>query len=477
MTTALRAPANRISSIALFATVAAAPLPFASRDPAIIAFWCIVLGLGVIAASLRGFRREHLPLLGLAVIVILAYAFVLHEQLAIRPWIASPHPLWHEAAQTLGIPIAASVSIARNQPFFSLGAPLVNILAVICSFIVCIDRARARQLLLVVAWSGVVYAVYGIAAYLIDPTHIFWREKIAYRDVLTSTFINRNTAAVYFGSCSVLWLLLLSQYVRRRLPPGPIHWRSVPGWFLSEMPRRALLSLAMLLLCLAAMLMTNSRAGIVFSLMALVIAFTAFFHRDLPRRGGFAAALVIGGLIALLLLQILGGKVSGRFDVQGLSTEGRLETYRSTLRMIADHPWFGTGLGTFVWSFPAYRSASISMWGVWDRAHSTPLELASDLGLPLAGLIVLAWLIVLGVLIRGVSTRRRDLIVPVGGLTVALLGLGHSTIDFSLQIPGYAIVVFALVGAGLAQSFSSNIKAINHDHLSGALADPLGGEI
>jgi hypothetical protein len=34
--------------------------------------------------------------------------------------------------------------------------------------------------------------------------------------------------------------------------------------------------------------------------------------------------------------------------------------------------------------------------------------------------------------------------------------LTHSVIDFSLQIPGYAIVVFSLVGAGLAQSFSSN---------------------
>ena len=160
--------------------------------------------------------------------------------------------------------------------------------------------------------------------------------------------------------------------------------------------------------------------------------------------------MAIGGLVALIFLQILGGNVSGRFDVQGLSDEGRLETYRSTLRMIADHPWFGTGLGTFVWSFPAYRSANVSMWGVWDRAHSTPLELAADLGLPLAGLIVLAWLVVLAVLIRGVRIRRRDLIVPVAALAVAILGLAHSIIDFSLQIPGYAIVVFALVGAGLS---------------------------
>ena len=38
---------------------------------------------------------------------------------------------------------------------------------------------------------------------------------------------------------------------------------------------------------------------------------------------------------------------------------------------------------------------------------------------------------------------------------IAILALAHSLIDFSLQIPGYAIVVFALLGAGLAQSFPS----------------------
>jgi O-antigen ligase len=222
------------------------------------------------------------------------------------------------------------------------------------------------------------------------------------------------------------------------------------------MPRPITVSFSMLFVCLAAMLMTSSRAGVVISLTALVLAFTSFFYRELPRRGGIVAALAIGGFVALIVLQFLGGNVSGRFEIQGLSDQARVETYRSTLRMIADHPWFGTGLGTFVWSFPAYRSANASMWGVWDKAHSTPLEIASDLGLPLACLIVVAWLLILGVLVRGVLIRRRDLIVPLGALAVALIGLTHSLIDFSLQIPGYSIVVFALVGAGLAQSFPGN---------------------
>ena len=453
MTTATLAPSNQISSHILFVTVAAVPFPFGSTAPAAIAFWCIVLGLGVIVVSPRSLRREHLPLLALAVIVTLAYAFVLHEQLAARPWIASPHPLWREAAETLGIPIEPSVSIARNEPFLALGAPLANMLAVIGSFIICIDRDRARQLILVIAWSGVAYAVYGIAAYLIDPTHILWREAPNTGVLfLTSTFNYRSTAAVYFGSCAVLWLLILLQHLRRRLPLDSIYWRSAPRLLLSEMP---ILSFLMLLICLAAMLMTYSRVGVVLSFMVLAVAFAGFFYRDLRRRGWVAAALVIGGLTALVFLEILAGNVIQRFEEEGFVDQGRLETYRSTLRMIADHPWFGTGLGTFVWSFPAYRS-DVSMWGVWIFAHSTPLELAADLGLPLTGLIGLAWLVVLVVLIRGVRTRRNDRIVPAGALAVAILILAHSFIDFSPQNPGYAIVVFALVGAGLAQSFSSN---------------------
>jgi O-antigen ligase len=460
--TTARALSSRFSSIILFATVAAVPFPFGSTDRIVIAFWCIVLGFGVIAASPQSLRREHFPLIVLAGIIILAYAFVLHEQLAERPWIGAPHAVWGEAASVLGMPLEPSVSIARNQPFFALGATLANILAIVCSFIICIDRDRARQLFLVIAWSGAAYAAYGIAMYFFDPTHLLWREKIAYADVLTSTFVNRNTAATYFGSCAILWMLLLSQQIRRRFTLGHIYWRGLARQLLTEMPRQIALSFTMLLLCLVATLMTNSRAGIVLSLVALVITFATYFHRELPRRGGLVATLAIGALVALLVLQVLGGNVIGRFDLQGLSDEGRLETYRSTLRMIANSPWLGSGLGTFAWAFPAYRSPNISMWGIWDRAHSTPLELASDLGLPIAALVIVGWLIILGVLIRGVRTRQRDVILPLGALTVAVLGLAHSSIDFSLQIPGYSIVVFSLVGAGLAQSFSSNNKKKSH---------------
>ena len=287
---------------------------------------------------------------------------------------------------------------------------------------------------------------------------ILWREKPADSDVLTSTFVNRNTAAVFFGSCAIVWLLLLCERIRGQFPIGSIQWRKVLSGLFSEMPAAVVVSFSMLLVCLAAMFMTGSRAGILLSLIMLVIAVAALFYRDLPRRSGVFVVLAAGAAVALVLLQVMGSAVSRRLLSQGLGDPGRPTTYQSTWHMIRDHPWLGTGLGTFEWSFPAYRSANASMWGIWDSAHSTPLEMAAELGLPLVGLVVVAWIIVLAVLVRGVRIRRRDVVVPVAALSVAALALLHSLIDFSLQIPGYAIVVFALLGAGLSQSFSSRGK-------------------
>jgi O-antigen ligase len=452
----LRMPrTNRIPAFLLMATAALAPLPFGSTDPPAVAFWCIVMGLALACANPAGLRVGQVALLGLATIIVAGYAFVLHEQLAEQPWIAPFHPVWREAAKVLSTPLVPSVSVARHQPWLAVAAPLACLLSLVGAFVVGADRYWARKLLQTVAWSGAAYALYGIAAHVADPTHFLWREKQAYITSLTGTFINRNTAAVYFGSCAVVWLLLLSEAVRRRLPPGPIHWRKLPQRVLSHPPRDVIVAFAALFVCLAAMFMTSSRAGVVLALVALVLAFLMYFRRDLPSRAGRVAAAAVSLGLALLLLQFLGAGTSDRFDMQGWADGGRAETYRATWRMIAERPWFGTGLGTFAFAYPPYRSSNVSLWGVWDRAHSTPLEIAAEMGLPVAALVLLGWLVMLACLIAGAWRRRRDLVLPVAGLSVALLAAAHSLIDFSLQIPGFAIVAFTLIGAATAQSFKS----------------------
>lgn len=456
LTARLSAASAWLSSWFLFAAAALAPLPFGSSRPSAVAVWCIVLGMSLALAPIGTLSRGQLALGGLVGVVVAAYALVLHEQLAAHPWLpdAAPNPIWGQAEAALGQPLVPLVSIARNQPWLELGRPLVCVLAICCGFLVGADTERARRLFKVIAWSGAAYAAYGILAHLFDPTHIFWLEKEAYVDSVTGPFINRNTAGAYFGSCAVAWSVLLWEQARDEMPGGPLDWRAM-GVRLASAPSTAVvIAFAMLFLCLSALFMTGSRGAVLVSLLALVVGFVAFFRRHLRGRVGLVAGLAGASAAALAVLQVMGGSTSVRLDVQGLADEGRIETYKATLRMIADHPWFGTGLGTFADAFPAYRGSNASVWGVWDMAHNALLQIAADMGVPIAALVVVVWVVIFGVLTHGVLTRRRRRLLPVAALAVAILGVLHSLMDFSLQIPGYSIVALSLIGAGLAQSFA-----------------------
>src|SRR6516225_9364006 len=137
----------------LYLVVALAPLPLGSTEPAVVAIWCVVLGATVILASLLEIRTPQLVFIGLAAVLALMYGVVLHEQLSVHPWFASPHPIWKETAELLQIPIEPSASIARNQPLFAIGAPLAGLLSFLCGLMVGTKRSHARLLLKVIAWS------------------------------------------------------------------------------------------------------------------------------------------------------------------------------------------------------------------------------------------------------------------------------------------------------------------------------------
>lgn len=443
---------GRISAGVLYVAVAGPPFLFGSSEPIFVSWWCAVLGGGLIFTSTRRLIAGHLMVLAILALIGVWFCFVLHEQLSDHPWIADFNPIWARASEALGRHLAPSVSVVRGEPFFALGPSLANALALVLGLLAGVDPDRAQRAIRIMAWAGVVYAIYGILALEFDPNDILWREKTAYIGSLTSTFINRNTAAAYFGSCSTVWLILLMSAVRRSLPRGPIEWRKVGEILVTEARKRVLTRFVMLFVCLSAMFMTASRGGILVSLLILVLTFMIYFGRDLPRGKGLFVVLVGCAVVIFLLLQILGGSVSDRIDVQGLSGEGRLSGYKSTLRIIVDNPWFGTGLGTFAAAFPPYRGDDISVLGVWDIAHNTPLELASEMGIPFALLVTAAWaaaLITLSYRLRG---RRRSMTAPLSALGVSLIALLHSLVDFSLQISGYSIVVFALLGVGLSQT-------------------------
>ena len=450
---------NFIATWILLFVVAFAPLPFGSTDNTAIAFWCLLLSVAVILLSTRGLGRGQLWIIAGLFVIVAGYAFVLHEQLSEHPWIAPFHPIWKRASDVLGETLVPSASIVRNEPFFAIGPTLANIMALLLGLVVGSDRRRSRQIMLVIATSGALYALYGVLSFLIEPGLILWRDKKFYTSSVTGTFINRNSAATYFGSCAVLWLLFLLHKIRRRIPHRRLVWKRLIR-DLPHFPAREILPPSgALLICLMALLMTGSRAGVALSLLMMIIAFTLFLKKDLPPRSGVWISLGAGAVVALGLLQLFGGRVSNRFDSQGLVDEGRIEIWKSTLRIIADFPWFGTGLGTITQAYPAYRSPLMSIRGVLEAAHSTPLDLASEVGLPLTALVAAGWIGMQLVLLRGCINRRRSsMLLPLAALAISSLALLHSLIDFSLQIPGYTIPFFALFGAGLSQAIPSGTR-------------------
>jgi O-antigen ligase len=445
---------RRIALFIFCTVIALAPLPFGSVDEMVIGFWMVLLGVTTMLAMPVGLSKPQTIFFILALIFVFAWALVLHEQTSEHPWLARElaDPIWLQTSRLLDVPLPQYVSVVRNQPFVAAGAQIVAFLSLLCGFLLGNDRAFAKVVLRTVAWSGAVYAIYAILSFIWDPTMLLWREKIAYRSVLTGTFINRNAAAIYFGACAIVWLLT---FFRTLL--GPSLRISADTHFsllllLRDTPRRPMLSFAMFILLLSATFMTGSRAGSL--LLLLICAGCCLFSLRNKESGRKAVLGLVAGLIfaGAIVLMTVGSGVDARVGAEGLIDPARLAVYHAVLRLILEHPWLGTGVGTFAWIFPGYRPSEISAWGVWDRAHSTPLEIAAEQGIPFALLVFCAVVMIFFALINGVKTRRSGRIYPAAGLLLILLSTAHSLIDFSLQIPGLALVVFAVVGVGIAQS-------------------------
>lgn len=456
---------NAFAASVLFAVVALSPLPLGSTALSSIAVECGLLALAAITLTLREARNAHVILLLCLSLVPLAYGVVIHEQVSENPWFAHSSPWWARASAALNEPLSGTPSVVRDQPWFVLGAPLLASLALLNALVVGTDRVWARRLMDWALWVGSGYAVFGIVSFLSDPTHILSFEKYAYRDVLTATFINRNTAAVYFGGCLLLGAVKVAVALRER-DSRDTRYHIVGA--LPAIPRKAVLPAAMCLINLIAMLMTASRAGIVLSILASVVALALVFRSELKERRSFLSAFVIAVVMFAGTLAVIAGAVTNRFATQGFGDGGRYEIYEATLRLVKENWLFGTGLGTFRWGFSPYRPEDVPIWGIWDRAHNIILEIAAEGGVPLACMVLVAATVMTIILARGAVTRQRDRDIPIAAFGVALIGFAHAMVDFSLQIPGYTVTAFALIGAGLAQSFSSKETAPSDGNFNAA---------
>lgn len=418
-----------------------------------IAFGLIQLALGascVLLArerefwrSIRIFKRLRAAMILFAAVVV--WAFIQAMPIVPSEW---AHPIWSETSATLGENISPSISIVPEDALKGLVRLVTYAISCALAFVLLQDSRRARRFLDLLWASGIAICVYGLVIYLAGVQKILWFDKWAYNDDLTATFVNHNHFAIYAAMVLTCGAARLFQSWRELRHSKPASFaRALRDWLGKEgVPQTFMI--AMVLACIV---LSHSRAGLTLALAGLG-AWVLFFHIYLRAWKrfwlvGFGTVIVIAVVLAFAV------HTSERFAVlfHDYSSLDRLKAYTIGWHALLDNPWLGYGLNGYE---PEYRIYQQNMRVEFNHAHNEWLESLIDLGIPMALTLWAAIGLLLSGLVHGILKRRRFGLFPTLGLAASLMALGHALVDFDLQIPSVTLTWLALLGMGLAQSWS-----------------------
>lgn len=446
---------------ALLFVVLIAPLPFGSVPAwawgiltivtaGTLAAWTILVAVGRLSVPV--------PIGKIAVPAILYSLVVFWALIQMAPFTPHSwhHPIWTEAAKSLGTPYAGRITLDAGET----AAALARLLWYGAVFWLALqlgrEKGNARTSMSLIVWTSLAYAIYGLAIKLTGSETVLWVKKFIYHEEVTSTFINKNSFAGFAG----IGLICVTAQLIDRLITVPSKVRTdVKAEKIAVLLDALLAKSWYLILAWAviftAIILSDSRAGLVCSVIGLIAFVVALsLSRSVPSRlGRWFGLVLISGIIGFFIFS--GSSVDKRFAYVGEQTQSRIAIYETTLEMVRDASLLGMGFGTYPQVFQLYRKPSPEHRTPARKAHNTYLENAAELGIPMAACLVVAIGALCLICLGGVRNRRRDMVIPAFGLGVTvLLGL-HSVVDFSLQIPGITATYAFVMGIACAQSWSS----------------------
>ena len=394
----------------------------------------------------------------LLLLAVLIWIFVQGSTAVPEGW---HHPVWSQVRSTLDDPtIRGAISLNPD------GTPvmLARIGTYAAVFWLAMQYGRSSNSAHVIFWaialSGMLYATYGIWAYLSGSGKILFADKWAYQYSLTSTFVNRNHYAVFAGMGLITSFGMAIRYLKRDASGAFDSSRR----FLNSMENLSLPVFILTGICVvtgSALLLTQSRGGVFFSAGALVTLVLLLQAGGTLRK---RSSLALVGALAVLgaaMFAISGGGFTERFSGKLLKSDREL-IHSVALDAIADAPLTGHGAGSFPSLFHLYRDAEFpAISPAFAAAHSVYLEFAAETGLIAAALYFGMLLLIVVRCFIGARNRRRNQLYPaVGGAVAVLIGL-HSYFDFGPQTPGVAVTFAALLGVAFAQAWPTNGRRTN----------------
>ncbi|MFH1879154.1 MAG: O-antigen ligase family protein [Candidatus Omnitrophota bacterium] len=176
-------------------------------------------------------------------------------------------------------------------------------------------------------------------------------------------------------------------------------------WFSSAEANKTLIYLFTASIMVAALFMSTSRGGIMsFAASMVIFYFACLLSAGRKRRNRLLYSAFLGAsLIGIMIIWIGPEPTAERFralnrvvgffiNEKPIMEEIRPFMWKDTARIVRDFPFTGTGLGTFSYIYPKYRTFSLS-YGFLRYTHNDYLQLVSEMGIPGIGFIVffLVW--------------------------------------------------------------------------------------
>jgi O-antigen ligase len=213
-------------------------------------------------------------------------------------------------------------------------------------------------------------------------------------------------------------------------------WSCIAVVALVEMRRLALRVGAVLLAALVfAVVLTASRTGLV---SVVLLALWGLLDRRLSRpvRGLLLAAPLIYALAWFGMAQWAAASQHAFGGTQRLAesdiSSSRFGIWSNTLALIRTYPWAGVGFGEFnlAWTLTPFPGRPVAF---FDHTHNLLLQLAVELGLPLAGLVcaLLLWALARGLRNAGAAPGDTGTAQRCAMLMVLMIGL-HSLLEYPL---------------------------------------------
>lgn len=370
---------------------------------------------------------------------VIAWAVVQTLPIADWGWPELAHPSWAEAERIAGIPGPARITADTSATWQGI----LRYLAYAAVFWIAARAAnidRARHLIDVIALFSLGLALIGLVFWAVGTNPITSDEY--YPDSVKASFTNRNAYAYHAGvgamACLTALAFRLPAQGGRGQGTGLAMLRDLvemllgPGrWYLLGM-----------VVILAAILLTGSRAGSAVTMIGIGLIAVLIFRRagSVLRWVGLGVMMAMVGVLALVATT-LRERLSGNDPAE----DQRMVVYERTWQGIWDRFWTGHGLGAYEDAFRPYVPRFFTG-NEWDKAHNSYLENAFELGLPAMAALTLALTILGWRIWAGLEERRRMRPLMAFGLAIFVSGALHALLDFSLQMPATAALFAVILG-------------------------------